>query len=395
MRPNPLMAILRDMNASPTEKARQSNDRANHGQPAEPDGATLPARLSSGMTFAALRLLLCLAWAIELRDARAAPPLLVAAALTPLLTLGLGFWPKLGAGLSALALVFATTRGADPLSAVFLLSVLIFCVPPIEPHGVVGTRGRLDPGGGFRVTDTMLAAGYAARALAVAGDLPGVLGIQGGLQGALHLQASYLLGGVGLLLGATLSNPALRRFGFFILLLAELYTLTTGASFGFLPLRLLLIFATFETSLIGPRAPGTVDRVFYDGACGLCHTAVRCLLAEDTQGALRFAPIGGETFVSLAVGTAAFDIDLKGELPDSLIVLTADGRVLFRARAVLHATARLGGYARLVAFLLERVPTRLANAAYDAIARVRHRVFRRPDEACPLMPAYLRERFDA
>ena len=371
------------------------------------------------MTFAALRLLLCLAWAIELRDARAAPALLVAAALTPLLTLGLGFWPKLGAGLSALALVFATTRGADPLSAVFLLSVLIFCVPPIEPHGVVGTRGRLDPGGGFRVTDTMLAAGYAARALAVAGDLPGVLGIQGGLHGALHLQASYLLGGVGLLLGATLSNPALRRFGFFILLLAELYTLTTGASFGFLPLRLLLIFATFETSLIGPRAPGTVDRVFYDGACGLCHTAVRCLLAEDTQGALRFAPIGGETFVSLAAGPPAsdpaaapasdpasapasdpasdpaLDIDLKGELPDSLIVITADGLVLFRARAVLHATARLGGYARLVAFLLERVPTRLADAAYDAIARARHRVFRRPDEACPLMPAYLRERFDA
>jgi len=49
--------------------------------------------------------------------------------------------------------------------------------------------------------------------------------------------------------------------------------------------------------------------------------------------------------------------------------------------------AALGGVFALL-------PAALADFAYDRIAAVRHRVFGRPVDACPLMPAELRERFD-
>ena len=40
-----------------------------------------------------------------------------------------------------------------------------------------------------------------------------------------------------------------------------------------------------------------------------------------------------------------------------------------------------------------RLPTSLLNRAYDIVAAIRHRLFRRPREACPILPPDLRDRF--
>ncbi|RYE91302.1 MAG: DUF393 domain-containing protein, partial [Oxalobacteraceae bacterium] len=37
------------------------------------------------------------------------------------------------------------------------------------------------------------------------------------------------------------------------------------------------------------------DIVFYDGACGLCHSLVRFVLARDPVGRHHFAPLQGRT----------------------------------------------------------------------------------------------------
>jgi predicted DCC family thiol-disulfide oxidoreductase YuxK len=135
-----------------------------------------------------------------------------------------------------------------------------------------------------------------------------------------------------------------------------------------------------------PAAP--VDHVFYDGDCGFCHGSVRFLAARDRSGALRYAPLGGPSFLALVP---------EGEragLPDSLVVRTAHGRLLVRSDAALHCLHRLGGGWRALATVLGAVPRGLRDAGYDAFARSRRRWFARPADACPIPSGALRARLD-
>ncbi len=61
---------------------------------------------------------------------------------------------------------------------------------------------------------------------------------------------------------------------------------------------LLLHLFTFDPQWIRPkRAAAGTEMVFYDGHCGLCHRAVRFVLAEDRAGnTFRFSALQGELF---------------------------------------------------------------------------------------------------
>jgi len=133
------------------------------------------------------------------------------------------------------------------------------------------------------------------------------------------------------------------------------------------------------------RADGEV--LFYDGGCGLCHLAVRLTLAADRRGRFRFAPLEGETFLALVA------VDERRNLPDSLVLRTSAGAVLTRWKAVVEVLRGLGGPWPALAILGRLVPLRLGDALYDAVARVRHRLFRRPDDRCPVVRRELRARF--
>lgn len=148
-----------------------------------------------------------------------------------------------------------------------------------------------------------------------------------------------------------------------------------------------LALLALDPAWIPRRHPDAPDTLFYDGSCGLCHGAVRFALAEDAGGALRFAPLDSDAF------RAAVPADVRAALPDSLVVATADGRVLTRSAAVLHVGARLGGFWRALAALAAVLPQGLRDRAYDGVARARHRLFARPQEACPMLPPHLRTRF--
>jgi predicted DCC family thiol-disulfide oxidoreductase YuxK len=129
------------------------------------------------------------------------------------------------------------------------------------------------------------------------------------------------------------------------------------------------------------------DLVFFDGACGLCHHSVRFLVREDRAGLLRFAPLQGETF------RAAVPAPRRVGLPDSLIVRTADGRLLTRSDATIHLLRRLGGRWRWRADLLARIPRPIRDTGYRIVAFVRRLLFRRPQDACPVVAPPLRARF--
>ena len=129
--------------------------------------------------------------------------------------------------------------------------------------------------------------------------------------------------------------------------------------------------------------------VFYDGACGLCHRTVRFAIARDRDGRyFRFAALGGRAFRRLVPEA------LRRGLPDSIVVLTPDGTLLARSAAVIHILERIGGPWRLPGGLLVLVPQGLRDLGYDGIARVRHRLFRKPTAACPVTSPELRARFE-
>jgi predicted DCC family thiol-disulfide oxidoreductase YuxK len=126
--------------------------------------------------------------------------------------------------------------------------------------------------------------------------------------------------------------------------------------------------------------------LFFDGGCGLCRRSVRLLLRLDRSGRLRFAPLGGGTFERVVPPA------VRAELPDSLVLRTVEGRLLVRSGAVLGALEIAGGAPAVCAAAVRLAPRRLLDAVYDAVARGR-RLFGREPQACPLVPAPLRDRF--
>ncbi len=108
-----------------------------------------------------------------------------------------------------------------------------------------------------------------------------------------------------------------------------------------------------------------LTRLFYDGECGLCCGAVRLVARHDRSGEIRFAPLGGATFLRLIPAST------RAGLPDSLVVLVPDGRLLLRTEALIHLLARMGGAWRLAGRGLAWFPEPLRELAYRLVARLR------------------------
>jgi predicted DCC family thiol-disulfide oxidoreductase YuxK len=133
--------------------------------------------------------------------------------------------------------------------------------------------------------------------------------------------------------------------------------------------------------------------VFYDGTCGLCHRTIRFLLAEDAAGLrFRFAPLDSDPFRAASAQSES-SIEQGGSIPDSVVVQPPGKAMLTRAEGALEIGQQLGGLWRLLAIMGGRIPLSILNAGYDFIARIRHRLFARPDDVCPILSAHLRDRF--
>jgi len=133
----------------------------------------------------------------------------------------------------------------------------------------------------------------------------------------------------------------------------------------------------------------TRDLVFFDGGCGLCVGAVRFLLNRgDRSLCFRLAPLGGATFLR-EIPSAQ-----RAGLPDSLVVKTAEGRVLVRSSAVVRILRSLGGGWAVLGALLWVVPGPLRDLGYRGVAAVRRRFFPLRPDACPWRTAAQQARFE-
>ncbi len=134
----------------------------------------------------------------------------------------------------------------------------------------------------------------------------------------------------------------------------------------------------------------TSATLYYDGDCGFCDRTVAWLLARDPRGALRFAPLQGTTAATARATLPDWPKDV-----DSVVLVEGDGpdaRVSWRTAAIAGALARLPGVWPWVARALDALPRALADAGYDAVARVRTHLAP-PPSRCARLPAPLRARF--
>jgi predicted DCC family thiol-disulfide oxidoreductase YuxK len=355
---------------------------------------------------------------LALYDAPAFVTALLVFAAGASLLFAIGFYDRAAA--IALWYALACLFGRNPLIAnpglpyVGLLLLAHACLPR-APYGSFERRGRVDPGSEWRMPQEIYLVVWVLMALGYS------------YSGYTKLISPSWVDGMALerVLNNPLARPGVMRDALLALPQAFLHLATWGAlalELLFAPLALsrklrpwlwaamlimhlgliaLIDFAdlslgmvmlhlfTFDPGWVKPLRAKTAETVFYDGSCGLCHRAVRVLLAEDRRGeAFRFAPLDGEVF------RATVKEERRAALPDSLIVLTVEGGLLSRSSAVFYVMRRLGGVWRMVALVGKLIPVAWLDGVYDAVARIRYRFFRKPESSCPLLPGHLRSRFE-
>jgi predicted DCC family thiol-disulfide oxidoreductase YuxK len=126
--------------------------------------------------------------------------------------------------------------------------------------------------------------------------------------------------------------------------------------------------------------------LFYDGVCGLCDRLVQFVLRRDRRARFRFATLQG---VAAAQTLARFGKD-PAEL-DTVYVLTDDGRLLHKARAIFFILNQLGLPWSLVG-IFGVLPTVVIDWFYDRVAKNRYRMFGKR-ESCMLPSGDERARF--
>ena len=292
--------------------------------------------------------------------------------------------------------------------------LLAHALLPGAPYGSLAARGRVDPRGSWRMPPPIFGAAWVLMAIgytysgwtklvspswidgsAIAHVLQNPLARPGLLRHVLMSLPPPVLGAatwsaLGLELAfAPLALWRRARPWIWVAMVGLHLSLLTLLDFTDLSLGMIMVHLfTFDPGWIRPEGRGAPETIYYDGGCGLCHRAVRFILAEDLAGdRFRFSPLGGATFA------AAVPEPHRRTLPDSLVVHTADGRFLTRAEGVQHIMRGLGGVWRAAAIASRVVPRVVLDALYDFVARIRSRVFTAPREACPILPADLRRRF--
>lgn len=341
-------------------------------------------RASLGMALAA--------WAGSkaLHAASWSPAAVGIAAMAAGIFLALGAFDRIAAAAILFAGLYFARRGlAGPEAGAIAIAgiLLIHLTQPAAPHGSLAAAGRVDPDGGWRPRrGTSSAAWIVLAAAQVAAALAGEFA------GGLVAMWPLLLG---LFAAVAALAPGSRGAAIAAMAATHLAGLARGGGPEDAAFLIALPFALdprwFGSGRPAPAAAARHDLVLYDGDCGLCHRAVRFLLAEDRSGVrFRFAPLGGaEAMRRLGDAAAAH------ALPDSIVIQADDpsGRLFLKSGAVLRALDRLGGLWRVVAFAGRAVPRPLGDALYDAVARARRRIFPAPKSACPLIPPALRARF--
>jgi len=278
-----------------------------------------------------------------------------------------------------LCFVLACTFGLDPLianpSLLFVGGLLLAHVflPP-APYGSVAARKRIDPRGGWVMPAGIFAAAWIVMSLGH--TYGGVTKLVSLARPSVLLAFATWAALATELLFAPLALFRRTRPWVWCAAVAMHLALMTFIDFADLSFGMIVLHLfTFDPAWVPRFAPERRDLLLYDGTCGLCHRAVRFVVAEDVHAAFSFEPLPAD------------------EPQESVVIRTEDGLRLVRSDAVIYMLRRLGGLWRVFGTVFAIAPRGLRDACYDLIARWRYRLFARPAEACPMLPPDLRSRF--
>ena len=283
-----------------------------------------------------------------------------------------------------------------PFSAVQLLLLLHIFAPP-APFGSLTALGRIDPGGGWRLPPAVPAVAWLfLAATGFSGSFQTLIsgergsGLMGGFLSQLPDGMAFPIGTVFTIFLLVFGPMALQKkfrpvlwLISFVVYLVMVIVSRSGLEF------LVLHFLAWNPAWLPAGKKGEKpETLFFDGSCGLCHGAIRFIVAEDPHGELfQFSPLGGAHFQETV------SKELQEGLPDSVVLATEDAGLLTRSTAALAVMQRLGGLWRIFGWILQWVPRFLRDLVYNGIAAVRTKLFKKPQDVCPIMPPHVRKRF--
>lgn len=128
-----------------------------------------------------------------------------------------------------------------------------------------------------------------------------------------------------------------------------------------------------EAYTLGMKNQGPI--LFYDGECGMCQKAVRFSIDHDRTRSLKFAPINGETWKSVT--------EEPGQVALTTIYLFDQHGLSMRTTAVCRLLVILGGFWKLLGWILWIIPRPLRNLGYRFVASNRYRISGKVD-ACTI-----------
>ena len=131
--------------------------------------------------------------------------------------------------------------------------------------------------------------------------------------------------------------------------------------------------------------------LFFDGVCGLCNHLVDFVLSRDRRGAIRFAPLQGETAARVLSGE--WRVASPGtQTFDTVVWLDSSSREFVRSAAAVRVLWTIGGVWWLNGWLLWLIPRPLRDVGYRLVATNRYHLFGKK-ETCRLPAPAERERF--
>jgi predicted DCC family thiol-disulfide oxidoreductase YuxK len=128
--------------------------------------------------------------------------------------------------------------------------------------------------------------------------------------------------------------------------------------------------------------------IFFDGVCGLCSRMVDFVVRQDQERFFLYSPLEGETFRSIKRD------HLETLNPDSIFVLRrGPGKevLLQKSDALIYIADNLPKY-RWLATIGRVLPKLIRDAAYQAIAATRYRIWGKRD-SCRIPNAEESSRF--
>jgi len=127
--------------------------------------------------------------------------------------------------------------------------------------------------------------------------------------------------------------------------------------------------------------------IYYDGHCGFCHRWIKFVIFKDRNNHFDFAPRESQHFKSEVPD------EVQATLPRSILVSLESGAILTRSTASLYILKKLGGFYSFISWLGSLFPVFLRDCVYKLIAKIRHKLYAKPKDLCPLVPEEYVNRF--